>query len=77
GIRRGGGAVAADAVKATCGNPDWHDKLLPVIRRRQRFKDTIVTRRPLRFPGPRNEALEVAAVADAFRIRRLSCRRKR
>jgi cellulose biosynthesis protein BcsQ len=77
-IRRSGGAVADDAIKAIRGNPDWHPKLLPIIRRKQRFKDTIVTQRPLRFLDPRNEALQdIAAVADALGIQRLNSTRKR
>lgn len=51
---------------------------MPIIRRKQRFKDTIVTQRPLRFLDPRNEALEdIAAVADALGIHRLNSTRKR
>ncbi|UFR07127.1 ParA family protein [Streptomyces sp. Go40/10] len=78
GIRRSGGAVADDAIKAIRSNPEWEPKLLPIIRRKQRFKDTIVTQRPLRFLDPRNEALEdIAAVADALGIQRLNSTRKR
>lgn len=77
-VRRSGGAVADDAIKAIRGNPDWEHKLLPIIRRKQRFKDTIVTQRPLRFLDPRNEALEdIAAVADALGLSRLNSTRKR
>lgn len=77
-IRRSGGAVADDAIKAIRGNPDWDGKLLPIIRRKQRFKDTIVTQRPLRFLDPRNEALQdIAAVADNLGIQRLNSTRKR
>ncbi|MFF0386842.1 ParA family protein [Streptomyces sp. NPDC004286] len=77
-VRRSGGAVADDAIKAIRGNPDWEGKLLPIIRRKQRFKDTIVTQRPLRYLDPRNEALEdIAAVADALGIQRLNSTRRR
>ncbi|MFE9024337.1 hypothetical protein ACFYNL_38110 [Streptomyces sp. NPDC007808] len=77
-IRCSGGVVADDAIKAIRGNPDWNTKLLPIIRRKQRFKDTIVTQRPLRFLDPRNEALQdIAAVADALGITRLNSTRER
>ncbi|MGP3777066.1 ParA family protein (plasmid) [Streptomyces sp. SDT5-1] len=77
-IRRSAGAVADDAIKAIRSNPDWSEKLLPIIRRKQRFKDTIVQQKPLRYLDPRNEALDdIAAVADALHIPRRNSTRKR
>ncbi|KMS74239.1 hypothetical protein ACM01_15090 [Streptomyces viridochromogenes] len=77
-VRRSGGAVTDDAMKAIRDNEDWNPMLLPIIRRKQRFKDTIVKQRPLRFLDPRNEALEdIAAVVDALGLKRLNSTRKR
>ncbi|MFD8525525.1 ParA family protein [Streptomyces capillispiralis] len=77
-VRRSGGAVTDDAMRAIRSNPDWEPKLLPIVRRKQRFKDTIVRQRPLRYLDPRNEALgDIALVADQLGIERLNSTRKR
>ncbi|MEV0186438.1 ParA family protein [Streptomyces sp. NPDC050625] len=77
-VRRSGGAVTDDAMRALRDNEDWAPLLLPFIRRQIRFKETIVKQRPLRFLDPANPALEdISAAADALGIDRLNSTRRR
>ncbi|GJF33042.1 chromosome partitioning protein ParA [Kitasatospora sp. NE20-6] len=78
-VDRKAGAITDDVIRTIRNHPDWAPRLLPLIRRSIRFKETIVKQRPLRFHAPSCTALEdVAAMADTLGFeRRNSTRRGR
>ncbi|MFB7674119.1 ParA family protein [Kitasatospora purpeofusca] len=78
-VDRNQGAVTHDVIRTIEGREDWAPKLLPIVRRSIRFKETMVRQRVLRKHDPNNPALQdIAAVADALGFPRLnSTRRKR
>lgn len=76
-VDRKAGAVTDDVIKAVRNHADWAPRLLPLIRRSIRFKETTVKQRPLRFHAPNCPSLDdLSAVADALGFpRRNSTRR--
>jgi cellulose biosynthesis protein BcsQ len=78
-VDRTAGAITDDVIRTLRQHEEWGPRLLPLIRRSIRFKETIVRQRPLRFHAPTSPALlDLAAVADALGYpRRNSTRRQR
>ncbi|MGW4897382.1 ParA family protein [Kitasatospora sp. NPDC004240] len=77
-VDRKAGAITDDVIKTLRSHPDWAPRLLPLVRRSIRFKETIVKQRPLRFHAPTSPALEdLAAVAEALGYPRRNSTRRR
>ncbi|MCC9309973.1 ParA family protein [Kitasatospora sp. RB6PN24] len=77
-IDRSQGAVTDDVIEKINARADWQGKLLPIVRRSIRFKETIVRQKALRYHAPNNAALaDIAAVADALGFPRLNSTRKK
>lgn len=77
-VDRTAGAVTDDVIRTVREHEDWGPRLLPLIRRSIRFKETIVRQRPLRYHAPTSRALEdLAAVADTLGHPRRNSTRQR